>query len=946
MSDSFIRSSKTNPCLVCNRTKDSDCRRYSNGKTVMCHTFPDGMGSYDKSKWHYNGQSEIWGKFILKVAKEFVKPPRPKCTKSHYYPSISGDNLARVDRVDKGDGEKCFYQHHWKDFKWVKGNPDEIKQLIHIYQCERVKAAIKRNELIFWVEGESTVEELWKLGITAFTTIGGSTGYCSYGNKGENYIDDLKGARLIVAPDRDQTGLHYLDSFVPKFSTQIEGYYLAGSHGLWKNLPEDKGMDIHDDIRDHKYTKQQILDKVVSPEEYQQISKLAKTSSSKSVESADKLSANYQQLSADEIKWEVETIFRRSLSPVDRETAFVASAQKLKIPKQSIEKIFEELERAASGSADNAEIDKFLSAQRHSLSPHQVLPEALANKIEQITRARGTNSEPLVLGLLIACSSVPHANTRLSVGNYGDILSIYPNLFGMVVGDSGSLKSPTINTTFTKPLRSLQDVYSIEFEENFKQYEKDKKDWEKSDINGDKPAEPREEKPVEPRLAVIVAGDVTIEKLEDLALHQSNICPALYRDELIGLFQAFDKHGGKGGGDARSKLLSFYDGAPINSHRVGSGSKISKHDYHPAVFGGIQPEVLKGLAQQIGMDNDGTLCRFLYALIERTYKVWDTDPDTEKIDTQVFHTLVAKIHKLSAMECELDASAQRTWAKIADRYNHECLCNSNISPWLKHSYSKAIGQLGKLSLTLHLIECANANNMTGIISSNTIERAAIALDYFISQAIALISTTEDTLESHLVRVLDKAKKLGSITPRQVQTLFSGKRRIVSATAKNYLQQLADGGYGSFDEKGTFSPFETRVALIDRADNADNVLIVNQQLEPSLSKGLKHGVENADKDSLSIVNEIQTSLIGIDSEHSQDSAEIDNLRSMAITLVDLSRMADDDAVEGLDDLYTVWKPEEMTKASEHLKKMDIQAFHRVTELVSKRKVSQTIGDVAA
>ena len=218
--------------------------------------------------------------------------------------------------------------------------------------------------------------------------------------------------------------------------------------------------------------------------------------------------------------------------------------------------------------------------------------------------------------------------------------------------------------------------------------------------------------------------------------------------------------------------------------------------------------------------------------------------------------------------------------------------------------------------------------MTGIISSNTIERAAIALDYFISQAIALISTTEDTLESHLVRVLDKAKKLGSITPRQVQTLFSGKRRIVSATAKNYLQQLVDGGYGSFDEKGAFSPFETRVVPINCADNADNVLIVNQQPEPSLSNGLNHGVDNADN------------------EDSQDSAEIDNLRSMAATLGDLSRMADDEAVEGLNDLYTVWKPEKMTKASEYLKQMDIKAFHRVTELVSKRKVSQTSRDVAA
>jgi hypothetical protein len=43
-----------------------------------------------------------------------------------------------------------------------------------------------------------------------------------------------------------------------------------------------------------------------------------------------------------------------------------------------------------------------------------------------------------------------------------------------------------------------------------------------------------------------------------------------------------------------------------------------------------------------------------------------------------------------------------------------------------------------------------------LISTETIECVALALDYFISQAIALIASTEDTLESLLLKLTSKS----------------------------------------------------------------------------------------------------------------------------------------------------------------------------------------------
>jgi Protein of unknown function (DUF3987) len=259
-SNRYIRSSIKSPCPVCGRVKDKDCSLHPDGKTAHCKTYVCGIG-HDESQWHYNGANKqgFQGIFVLKqVEPEFVKSPRPKSSKSYYYPNRDGSPLLRVNRSDKGDGKKDFYQQHWDGSKWVNSNPDNIKWLVPIYRYLEIQQAIQKKELIFVVEGEATADALWALGIAATTTIGGSGGYANYGA----YLEDLVGARLVLSPDRDAPGLEYISNFQRDFSSQIEGWYLAGTLGLWKNPAG--GMDIGDDITDRQLTKEQILAKLIS----------------------------------------------------------------------------------------------------------------------------------------------------------------------------------------------------------------------------------------------------------------------------------------------------------------------------------------------------------------------------------------------------------------------------------------------------------------------------------------------------------------------------------------------------------------------------------------------------------------------------------------------------------------------------------------------------------
>jgi hypothetical protein len=194
----------------------------------------------------------------------FVKSVRPKSQKEYFYPDRNGNSLVKVVRIDDGNGGKKFYQNHWDGGKWVTRNPNEVKKLIPIYRHAQVREAIERNEPVFIVEGESIADLLWELGIVATTTIGGAGKFGKYGD----YTTDFESGRFVLAPDRDAVGVKHMTEIAEFLGDRATGYYLAGTVGLWKTPAG--GMDIGDDIRDLQLTKEQILEKVVTPQDYQE----------------------------------------------------------------------------------------------------------------------------------------------------------------------------------------------------------------------------------------------------------------------------------------------------------------------------------------------------------------------------------------------------------------------------------------------------------------------------------------------------------------------------------------------------------------------------------------------------------------------------------------------------------------------------------------------------
>ncbi|MEO0356478.1 MAG: hypothetical protein AAF268_16780, partial [Cyanobacteria bacterium P01_A01_bin.3] len=238
----YTYSGRSRPCPICDRTKDQDCRW--NDDVVFCHTYVD--QAVEVAGYVYRGATNdgIWGQYFT-ASTQSAKPTRPRSKTDYFYPSRDGQPLVKLTRVDRGDGSKFFVQYHWDGHQWLKGLKPEVKQQIPIYRYREVRRAIAAGQTLWMVEGEGCVDALWNIGIPATTTLGGSKKYRSYGN----YLEDLKDARLVLCPDRDQLGIAHMEDIAQDFPDAQWCYPYPNSLS-WQNLPKSGGLDVADWITD------------------------------------------------------------------------------------------------------------------------------------------------------------------------------------------------------------------------------------------------------------------------------------------------------------------------------------------------------------------------------------------------------------------------------------------------------------------------------------------------------------------------------------------------------------------------------------------------------------------------------------------------------------------------------------------------------------------------
>ena len=267
----FLQSKEKGACPVCGRDHDTDCRWTPDLGLVLCHTHgqggtkrvampPDEVaangGRYIFRKQSSDGRTS---EFLLK-SDDWQKPPRKQGKTEFVYKFADGSACAKVIRTDEGDGNKKIRQVYrdtvtgeWEKYE-RKGSsfasnfsPERKKPLmakVPLYRLPEVLKAIANEEKIWFVEGEGKADLLYRLGLCATTLIAGAGKLKAYN---PDALNALRGAKVILCPDRDRPGIAHMD--------QVEAA-LSGiaSHIDWmyaemvdhNRLPKSGGYDVGD----------------------------------------------------------------------------------------------------------------------------------------------------------------------------------------------------------------------------------------------------------------------------------------------------------------------------------------------------------------------------------------------------------------------------------------------------------------------------------------------------------------------------------------------------------------------------------------------------------------------------------------------------------------------------------------------------------------------------
>jgi hypothetical protein len=407
---------------------------------------------------------------------------------------------------------------------------------------------------------------------------------------------------------------------------------------------------------------------------------------------------------------------------------------------------------------DPMPLEKVIGDSTPSLD-EALIPPLLLPYCKDVAHRMQSPIEYSVTALIIGLGALL-GNKILLMPKSLDNWRITPNLYGMIVGDAGTLKTPVINEC-SKIIYKINNELSYQFEKDKKQHTAQVKALE-SQIKAIKAnpktnqsnllqleiqyAELKENPPVQERVLV---QDVTIEKLGELLSSNENGLYFLF-DELISLFKTIEKPGRD---NDKSFLLQAWNGL-LTSYidRIGRGSlKIDKTCL--SILGTIQPAVLDNYIKNYSKDQkgdiegtDGFISRFQMVMFPpKSKNLWqyvNKAPDAEAVNT-VNHLMNFcfnwhpnkdvnqwnyKQPNVGEYGIIFNFSAHAFFKKWLTQLMRR-LQSDGMSQHMKEHLSKYGALFGKLSLIFHIIEHAHTGSIPTKISKTIVIRAAAFCEY-------------------------------------------------------------------------------------------------------------------------------------------------------------------------------------------------------------------------
>lgn len=420
----------------------------------------------------------------------------------------------------------------------------------------------------------------------------------------------------------------------------------------------------------------------------------------------------------------------------------------------------------------------------------ELLPEALRGWVIDIAERMQCPPDFPAVGAITALSALIGARAVVAPKQQDD-WRVVPNLWGLIIGRPGVMKSPALSEVM-KPLHRLEGAERERWQAEHAAWELDCKIAELASKEGEKQAarvaakDPDKarrllhpaELPPEPTMRRYVVNDATQQKLADL-LTVNPWGLLTYRDEIHGLIRAMDTQGQEG---ARGFYLTGYDGTQGYAvDRIGRGES-----YVPrvclALLGSMQPGKAQSYVRDAvtgGAGDDGLLQRFGLTAWPDTSAEWrkvDRWPDTPA--RQAAWTVFERLNQLQPatehdpVELRFNDTAQAIYWQWAEPFERE-LRGDALHPALVSHLAKYRKLIPALALIFALVDTPEA----GVIGERELIRALAWGEYLRSHAERLYAAAVTPETAGAETLLAKIKGgrlydadgvlLESFTPREV-----------------------------------------------------------------------------------------------------------------------------------------------------------------------------------
>jgi hypothetical protein len=437
--------------------------------------------------------------------------------------------------------------------------------------------------------------------------------------------------------------------------------------------------------------------------------------------------------------------------------------------------------------------------------PTDALPQVAAGFVDEGAKALGCDPAYIALPLLAELASAIGNSRRIRLKA---AWSEPPVLWTVVVGDSGTLKSPAFDLAL-RPIRLRQKQAmkeykqaEAEYRDAKEQYDEAVKAWRKAkpEDRGNRPEEP--EAPVCERLW---CSDTTVEALAD---RLSNAPRGLLvaRDELAGWLASFNQYKAGHGGDVAHWLEMHRAGPLLVDRKTGDKTTIYVPRASICIAGGIQPETLRRCLTPEFYDN-GLAARLLLAMPPKRVKRWteaDLDGNTMDAMGRLFAELLG-FQPSTNLDGEpepadvvLTEPAKALWVAF---YNAHAQEQAELSGELSAAWSKLEGYAARLALVVHCVRQASGEAVDPWRCDEQSMASGIALaDWFGHEAKRVYAILGESDEERDARRLVEwiERKGGSVTVRDV-TRGVRTYRGNTDSAEAALDALAEAGLGRWED---------------------------------------------------------------------------------------------------------------------------------------------------